>query len=173
MTVVVRARSACWPTTCGAKPSSVNARSFSSMVWPRSEPATSAAYTGAGRRLRARAWATATDSNHGLGFHGFCATARSSHDRVDIASGFLGRHGRRGGRKTGQGALRTGRDGWGSEVRSPRQLQQDRCVAGGDSARVVLAGGGQRALTGERLLAVALDALRVRTVQRQAGEKLR
>ena len=64
-------RCAWCPATCGAKPISRNAASLSSIVCPRSEPATSAPYTGAGNRLRARRCATATDSNHGFCFHGF------------------------------------------------------------------------------------------------------
>ena len=66
-------RSARCPATCGANPSSRNADSFSATVWPRSEPATSAPYTGAGSRLRARRCATATDSNHGFCCQGFCS----------------------------------------------------------------------------------------------------
>ena len=45
---------------------------MSAIVCPRSEPATNAPYTGAGNRFRARRWATATDSNHGFCFQGFC-----------------------------------------------------------------------------------------------------
>ena len=41
-TVVAWDRSGCWPTTCGASPSSVNAASLSVTLWPRSEPATRA-----------------------------------------------------------------------------------------------------------------------------------
>ena len=42
ITVVDRSRSAWWPATCGAKPSSPKAARLSSMVRPFSEPATSA-----------------------------------------------------------------------------------------------------------------------------------
>jgi hypothetical protein len=53
-TVVAWLRSGCWPTTWGARPSSANAAWLSATVWPRSEPATRAPYTGCGSRLRAR-----------------------------------------------------------------------------------------------------------------------
>ena len=69
--VVASVRTGGLPATCGATPSSRKASSFSATVWPRSDPATSASYTGAGSRLRARRCATATDSNHGFCRHGF------------------------------------------------------------------------------------------------------
>ncbi|NIL87599.1 hypothetical protein RhoFasGS6_05026 [Rhodococcus fascians] len=66
ITVVDRSRLSDNPATCGANPSSPNAAMLSSTVNPRSEPATSAAYTDFGKRFFARRCASATVSNHAL-----------------------------------------------------------------------------------------------------------
>ena len=63
ITSVVRSRSEGWPATWGAKPSSPNAARLSSYVVPRSEPASSAAYTDGGSRRLARRCASATVSS--------------------------------------------------------------------------------------------------------------
>ena len=47
----VHRRSARWPATCGSEPDLGERRLVVPTVWPRSEPATSAPYTGAGSRL--------------------------------------------------------------------------------------------------------------------------
>ena len=66
ITVVVISRSDCAPTTCGAQPSSENARTLSSTVTPACVPATSDEYTDLGSRFLARRCASVTVSNQGL-----------------------------------------------------------------------------------------------------------
>ena len=88
----------------------------------------SAPYTGAGSLLRARCWATATDSNHGFCFHGFSNFTRTP------------RGDRRPGVEAGQRALGARADRW--PVRGAgEQLEHHRLVAGRDGLRVVLARG--------------------------------
>src|SRR5437868_11028948 len=60
----------------------MNAAWLSDTVWPRSEPATRAAYTGCGNRFCARRCATATDSNQGFCFQGFSIFMLPSYEVV-------------------------------------------------------------------------------------------
>ena len=64
MTVTPMFRSFASPAVCGEKPISANAARLSSVVRPRSDPATRAPYTPLGSLFFARRWASATDSNH-------------------------------------------------------------------------------------------------------------
>src|SRR3954451_17548427 len=119
----------------------MNAAWLSDTVCPRSEPATSAAYTGCGSRFWARRWATATDSNQGFCFQGFSSFTSAP-----------GRH------EPGERAL-----GAVADRRPGHQLEHHRLVAGRVGLGVVLAGGREHPVTGrERGLAVPLHALGVR-----------